>query len=141
MDYETLKWIRVIHLYGMLTWVGGLVGLSFILKQHAKAAEGAYADFIELEKGTAIAMDIGATVTIACGLAMLFSISPSPLKGQGWMHAKLLLVVGLIGLHGFQRMRVGKYKRGTVSPNPGWIIPAVEIVAIGIIILAGARPF
>ncbi len=141
MDYETLKWIRMIHLYGMLTWVGGLVGLSFILKQHAKASEAAYKDFIELEKGTAIAMDIGATVAIACGLAMLFSLTPSPLKGQGWMHAKLLLVVGLIGLHGFQRMRVGKFKRGVVTAEPGWLIPAVEIVALGIIVLASTRPF
>ncbi|MCP4447679.1 MAG: hypothetical protein GY811_20435 [Myxococcales bacterium] len=141
MDYETLKWIRMIHLYAILSWVGALIGISFILRQHAKAAEGAYKDFIELEKGTAITMDISATIAMICGFAMLFSISPSPLKGQGWMHAKLFLVVVLAGIHGMQRMRVGKYKRGNVTAEPGWLIPVVEIAALGIIVLASARPF
>ncbi len=141
MSFETLKWIRMIHIYGMLTWVGSLVGLSFILKQHTKAAKAAYDDFIQLEKGTAMAMDIGATVVIACGLAMLLSNTSIYLKGQGWMHAKLLLVAALIGLHGLQRVRTGKFKRGEVGAEPGWLIPAVEVVALGIIVLASARPF
>lgn len=141
MDYETLKWIRMIHLYAMIVWVGSLIGLTFILRQHAKAAEGAYNDFIELEKGTAMTMDIGATIAMAAGLTMLFSISPSPLKGQGWMHAKLLMVAILIGVHGFQRMRVGKFKRGEVSANPGWVIPVAEIAVLAIIVLAATRPF
>jgi putative membrane protein len=140
MDPETLKWIRVVHIYFVLGWAGSLIGLSFILKQHTKAAEGARNDFIELEKSTAMAMDIMATIAIAAGVVMLMKI-PGIMGSGGWIHAKLTLIVVLIGLHGFQRMRVGKYKRGEVGANPGWIIPAVELVVLGIIVMAAGRPF
>ncbi len=141
MDYEVVKWVRVVHIYAMLTWAGSLIGLSFILKQHAKADAGAKKDFTELEKGVAMAMDIGATFAIIAGLVMLFGIEPSPFKGGGWLHAKLLLVAILVGCHGVQRMRVGKLKRGEDAPEPGWIIPVIEICVIGIIVLASGRPF
>ena len=142
MDYETLKWIRVIHLCGMLAWVGGLIGLSFILRAHAKADKAAHDTLVSLEKGIAMVMDIGATVAIALGLTMLFTITPTLLKGNGgWMHTKLLLVVILIGLHGVQRMRVGKNKRGNVGPEPGWMIPTLGIIIIATIVMASGRPF
>ncbi len=142
MDYETLKWIRVIHLCGMLAWVGGLIGLSFVLRAHANADKAAHDTMVSLEKGIAMVMDIGATIAIALGLTMLFTITPTLLKGNGgWMHTKLLLVVILIGLHGVQRMRVGKNKRGNVSAEPGWMIPTLGIVIIATIIMASGRPF
>jgi putative membrane protein len=137
---ETLKYVRALHIFAVLAWGGSLVGLTFILRQHSVAAEGARKDFIELEKGTAMAMDMFATLAIAMGVYMLVDI-PGIMKSGGWIHAKLTLVALLIGIHGFQRMRVGKYKRGNVTPNPAWIIPAVEATLFAIVILAAAKPF
>jgi putative membrane protein len=137
---ETLKYVRALHIFAVLAWGGALVGLTFILRQHSVAAEGARKDFIELEKGTAMATNIVATIAIAMGVYMLVDI-PGMMSTGSWIHAKLTLVALLIGLHGFQRMRVGKYKRGEVTPNPGWIIPAVEVTLFAIVILAAARPF
>lgn len=142
MDVTTLLWLKAGHIFAFLTWVGSLIGLSFILKQHSKAAEASRADFIALEKGTAMAMDIGALIALILGSILLIEIKPSLLKGQGgFMHAKLSLVVVLLGLHGFQRMRVGKYKRGEVTPEPGWVIPAIELSVIAIIVFIVVRPF
>lgn len=140
MDYETLKWIRVVHIFAFLGWTGGLIGLSFILRQHAKAAPGARTDFVELERGTAMAMDIFAMITLVAGLVMLLNIE-GIMRGHGWMHAKLTLIVILVGLHGFQRMRTGKYRKEKITPNPAWIIPAIELTVLGIIVMAVARPF
>ena len=137
---ELLSYVRALHIFAVLSWAGAMVGLSFILKQHSVAAEGARADFIELEKGTAMAMDIFATLAIACGIYMLIDI-PGIMSSGGWIHAKLTLVAVLIGLHGFQRMRVGKFKRGEVSPNPAWIIPAIEATVFALVILAAVKPF
>lgn len=142
MDATTINWLTAGHIFAFLTWVGSLTGLSFMLKQHAKAAEAARADFIALEKGTAIAMDIGALIALILGSILLIKVQPSLLKGQGgFMHAKLTLVVVLLGLHGMQRVRVGKYKRGEVTPEPGWIIPAIEFSVIAIIVFIVVRPF
>jgi putative membrane protein len=137
---ETLTYVRALHIFFVLAWAGSLVGLSFILAQHAKSAEGARNDFIELEKGTAMAMDISAMLAMAAGVYMLVSV-PGIMKSGGWIHAKLTLVVVLLGLHGFQRARVAKYKRGEVKANPGWIIPAVELTIFALVMLAAAKPF
>lgn len=139
MSPEALRWILAIHVYAMLTWIGALIGLSFILKQHAKAADAARKDFIALEKGVAMAADIGATIAIVAGIYMIVQV-PTVMK-QAWMHPKLALVALVLGLHGFQRMRTGKYKRGQVSAEPAWIIPVLEIAIVGIIALAVAKPF
>ncbi len=141
MTPETYHWLTAAHVFAFLTWVGSLIGLSFILKQHAVAAEASRPDFIALEKGIAIAMDIGATITLIVGSILLIEIKPSLMKQGGFMHAKLSLVVVLLGLHGFQRMRVGKFKRGAVSANPAWMIPAVEACVVAIIIMIAVRPF
>ncbi len=140
MDPVTLKWILAVHVYAILTWVGSLVGLSFILKQHAQANEGARADLIKLEKATAMGADIGATIAMIAGIVMIVQV-PELLTKQPWMHAKLTLVAVLLGVHGFQRMRTGKYKRAQVSPEPGWVIPVLELAILGIVVLAVAKPF
>lgn len=140
MEFEILTYVRALHIFGVLAWGGSIVGLTFILRQHSVAAEGARADFIELEKGTAMAMDMFATLAMLCGIYMIIKI-PGIMSSGGWMHAKLTLILVLLGLHGFQRMRVGKYKRGEVSANPAWIIPAVELTLFAIVILAAAKPF
>ena len=140
MEFEILRYVRALHIFAVLAWGGALVGLTFILRQHSVAADGARADFVELEKGTAMAMDIFATLAMACGVYMIIKI-PGIMSSGGWIHAKLTLVVVLLGVHGFQRMRVGKYKRGEVTPNPVWIIPVVELTLFAIVILAAAKPF
>ena len=140
MDYETIRWIRAIHFFAFITWAGALISLSFILKQHTRCAQEARKDFIALEKPIALAMDIGATFAIAAGVFMLIEI-PDIMKGHGWMHAKLTLIVVLIGLHGFQRARVGKYKRGEVGASPTWVIPAIQATVLAIVVLAAAKPF
>lgn len=140
MDPVTLKWITAIHVCAIVAWVGALVGLTFLLRQHAKAAEAARADFLSLEKRVAMIADIGATIAIIAGTVILIRV-PIILTGAAWMHPKLALVAVLLGLHGFQRMRLGKYKRGNVTPDPSWLAPVLEISVLAIIVLAVAKPF
>ena len=136
----TYVYLRALHIFGALAWAGSLIGISYVLRQHAKAAEAARPDFVELERGMAMAMDIFATIAIGCGAYLIISNTPI-MKSGGWIHAKLTLVVILIGMHGVQRARVAKYKRGEIKPNPSWVTPVVELTILAIIILAAARPF
>ena len=140
MNPEHLRWILAIHVYAIVTWAGALVGLTYLLKQYASAAEAARADFLSLGKRVAMAADIGATVAIIAGLVMIVQV-PELLTKQPWMHPKLTLVAVVLGVHGFQRMRLGKFKRGNVTPNPGWVVPVLEICVLAIIVLAVAKPF
>lgn len=141
MDLDTFKWVRAVHIYGFVAWVGALVGCAFALRAHAAAGDAARGAFEALEKRLAMAMDIGATVAIAAGLWMLFGLEPSPLKTGGWMHAKLAAVVGLVALHGLVRVKVGRFSRGQVAAPPGWLLAAIELLVAAIVVLAAVRPF
>jgi putative membrane protein len=141
MTADTLKWFMALHFYAFLTWVGSMIGCAFILRAHGAASSGAYSDFVKLEKGVGIAMDVGATIAIIAGLVMLFGLHMLPLKQGGWMHAKLTCVAGLIGIHVVSRIKIRRFRDGDVRPLAAWHIPVLEILVLATIVLAVVRPF
>ncbi|HET6611579.1 MAG TPA: hypothetical protein VFG83_06310 [Kofleriaceae bacterium] len=134
MDAAVLSWVLAAHILGFVLWIGGLCGLTLLLSstpgQVALARGG---------KRIAMVADLGATLAIAAGVVMIAGIKPSPMT-QGWMHIKLAVVVGLIAVHGFARVKLKRAQSAegaTVSP----LWPAAVIaVAAAIIILATVRP-
>jgi uncharacterized membrane protein len=66
---------------------------------------------------------------------------PSPFR-SGWFHAKLTLVVlGLLGMHGFLRVKVRKFRQGQVAPLPGFLLPLMLLLVFGILVLVRVQPF
>lgn len=135
MDAAVLSWVLAAHILGFVLWIGGLCGLTLLLSstpgQVALARGG---------KRIAMVADLGATLAIAAGVVMIAGIKPSPMT-QGWMHIKLaLVVVGMLGIHGFARVKLKRAQSAegaTVSPL--WSA-ALIAVAAAIIVLATVRP-
>lgn len=143
MSLETLQWMHVGHIFGFVMWIGTMLGLFQILMAHAEADEAARAGFGPLEKRVAMAMDVGATLTIVFGLVMLL-VPEGGLdifKAGGFFHIKLALVVALIGAHGFLRVKVKKFGRGEVTAPPAWMFPLLSLTVLAIIIMIVVRPF
>ncbi|MEE2929567.1 MAG: CopD family protein, partial [Pseudomonadota bacterium] len=66
------------------------------------------------------------------------------LLSMGWMHTKLLLVVGLSGLHGYFISLGKKIDRGEVAATSKTLKMLNEvpfIIMIGVVILAVVKPF
>jgi len=140
MTLTTQNWVRVIHVFGFLVWIGSLFALYELLYAHAKAGKEAQSTFVDLEKKTAMAMDIGASVAMLGGI--YFAIRAHLFTGHGgWLHAKLLLVAIIIGFHGFARVKVRKYRNGDIKPVPAIFTLIMTLTVLGIIILALVRPF
>lgn len=123
-------------------WIGTLFDGFLILRAHARAGGDGFAG---LEKRIGRAMDVGATLTIGFGLALLLlpEGGTAVLKGAGYFHAKLTGVVLLIGVHGFMRVRLGKFSRGEgegVAP-PSAIFLAMLVLTLGILVLVFKKPF
>lgn len=137
--HKTAQWVLVIHIFGFLMWVGTLMALYQILFAHQKAPESSRSTFLELEKGVAMAMDVGATIAMLGGIYYLVRAVPSPMK-EGFMHVKLTLVAALIGFHGFARVKVRKFRDGEVKPIPEFLFPIISLIVIGIIIMVKVRP-
>jgi uncharacterized membrane protein len=140
MSPTALSWIRALHLYGVFLWLGPMIALAHTLAAHARAEPAARPAFHGLERATAIAMDIGATLGIVLGV-ILFVKLPG-MTSAGYLHAKLALVVlGLLGAHGYLRAKVRRFREGKVAPIPGFIPPLLSILALAIIVLVVVKPF
>jgi putative membrane protein len=142
MSTTAYTWISAFHIFGVLMWMGTMIGLANILVAHAEADLGSRPAFHKLGRACAMAMDIGATIAMVFGLIMLFANDAVALKQGGYMHAKLTLVVLLLlTSHGFLRVKVRKYREGKVVPLPVFMPPLLSLTALAVIILVVVRPF
>lgn len=142
MTEDTYKWTLAIHVVGVVLWTGGLFACLRMLAAHAAAGTGAAAAWIQAERRTAVFMDIGATIAILSGLYLTLASPKMPLTTGGWLHAKLTLVVlGMLGLHVFTRVKLRKFRNGDVRALPGFALPVFVVVVLGVIVLAKVQPF
>jgi putative membrane protein len=124
-----------IHVVGFVTWVGSLFGFASILGARGRESDPAFAVKLgAVAKDSGRAMDVGATLAIAGGLGLLSSNFAGYMQ-QPWLHAKLTLVLLLLGAHGFLR---AKGKRGGAIPKA--LVPAVTLIAVTIISLVVFKP-
>jgi putative membrane protein len=98
--------------------------------------------FVVMERRLLIMTTIGGTLTLIFGIAMLFG-SPAYLA-MGWLRVKLLLVLLVLGYHGFcfKLQRDFAAQRNTRSGN--WYRGFNELltpILIIIVILAVVKPF
>ncbi len=138
MSPDTLRWLLALHVFAIVIWTGSLLGLSFVLKQHANAVKEAWDELALLERGLTTVMDIAASLAIGSGLAMLIAIPSSLLQVS--MYPKLALVLGAGYLHHLQRARVAHGTGGSVSAEPSWMVPVAEFVIAGLVVFAVAKP-
>ncbi|MGH8458755.1 MAG: CopD family protein, partial [Nevskiales bacterium] len=93
-----MLWIKAFHIIFMVTWFAGLFYLPRLFVYHSQAEDRISRErFCVMERKLFIIMSIGAAGTLVFGLWLLGKL-PAHL-GAGWMHAKLGLVLILIGYH------------------------------------------
>jgi protoporphyrinogen IX oxidase len=92
-----MLWIKTFHIVFMVTWFAGLFYLPRLFVYHAMAADQAGIErFKVMERKLFYGiMTPGGIITIALGLWLWLGYG----IGGGWMHAKLALVLVLIGYH------------------------------------------
>jgi putative membrane protein len=102
--------LLVVHLFGVVFWVSGLLVTSMSLTRHTQevSAEARQA-LARLERiflrGLA---DPGALLAILGGIGLISTNSAYYLHAP-WMHIKLTFVVMLIGLHGLVAVRTKRF--------------------------------
>ncbi|HLN25900.1 MAG TPA: protoporphyrinogen oxidase HemJ [Patescibacteria group bacterium] len=137
-------WLKAIHVIAVISWMAGLLYLPRLFVYHCQAAKGSETSelFKVMERRLMHAITIpAATVAWIMGLLMISEIG---LTGHGWLHAKLLLVVGMTAVTVFfERCRIGfKYDRNTRSARYYRIANEVPtLLMIGIVILVVTKPF
>jgi len=132
-------WLKALHAAAVLAWVGGLVLLG-VATVSVRLGPGAVV--LPHEKGLVHALlrwDRRVTVPAmflawALGLAL---VSRGGWFGAHWLSAKLLVVMGLSGLHGVLAASLRRRIDSPGEPAPRWIrfAPVLAVVGPGVVAL------
>ncbi len=141
---ESYLWIKAVHVIAVISWMAGLLYMPRLFVYHTEAKSGSEASelFKVMERRLmfAITMPAGA-VAWALGLVMISQIG---LAGNGWLHAKLALVV-LLTLFNVWMERWRRAFAGDRNRHPQRFFRVANemptLLMIGIVILVVVKPF
>ena len=138
-----LLWIKAFHIIFMVTWFAGLFYLPRLFVYHVEASgEAEHQRFSTMERKLYVMMSIGMLLTWAFGLWLLYLVPAY--ASQGWMHAKLLLVVALSGYQGWLKTQVRRFAAGQNTRGATfwrWVNEAPVLALVGAVILVVVKPF
>src|SRR5687767_10106706 len=122
MDSGVYSWLKAGHLIGDFIWVGAMFAVYWLMRFHTHAPKDAHEKLILMERSMAMMMDIASALAIGTGVALII-YRPAPYSSifaephAGWFHIKLLIVVvGMLAMHGMLRAKVKKFSDGQ-TPN------------------------
>lgn len=137
-------WLKAFHIIAVITWFAALFYLPRLFVYHAMAEDTLSRERFKIMERKLYRgiMTPSSVVAVVLGIAMLV-VNPAWLS-MGWMHAKLLLVVLLIGYH----HACGRLlKRFAADDNRHshkwyrWFNEAPVLVLVGIVLLVVLKPF
>ncbi|MEZ5465926.1 MAG: protoporphyrinogen oxidase HemJ [Lysobacteraceae bacterium] len=142
-----MLWVKAFHIIFVVTWFAGLFYLPRLFVYHAELQAGGsdrvgHERFLVMERRLMGITNIGAALALLFGIWLLWLV-PGFLQ-MGWMHAKLGLILLLVGYHGFCARLCGDFRRGSNQRSGRWFrvfneVPAVLLVAI--VCLVVVKPF
>ena len=94
-------WIKAFHIVSVIAWMAGLLYLPRLFVYHAAETPGSAASetFKIMERRLLRAIMNPAMIAVLV-LGLLLALTPGVVDWvNGWIHAKLVLVAGLAGLH------------------------------------------
>ena len=137
-------WIKSAHIIFVIFWMAGLFLLPRYYIYHQEAAPGSAEEARWVERERKLRNII---ITPAMILVWLFGLALAYMLGawtEGWLHVKLLLVLGLSAYHGYM-IGYGKALAAGARPQSGKalrIMNEVPGVAVAIIVvLVVVKPF
>jgi len=140
-----MLWIKAFHLVAMVSWFAGLFYLPRIFVYHAAHADGpVHEQFCVMERKLyRYIMNPAMMVTVALGL-WLAGLEWDMVRDAAWFHAKMMLVVALIGFHlacgGFVRaFAAGRNTRGHAFYRKFNEIPTLILIAVVVLVIV--KPF
>lgn len=140
-----MLWIKSLHIVFIASWFAGLFYLPRIYVNLAQVPAGSSA---ERERLLGMAGRLLRFTTILAVPALLFGawlfMGYGIGQGQGWMHAKLFVVLLAIGYHHACWSLLRKFRAGTARRSARWYrffneVPVLLLLAA--VILVVVKPF
>ncbi|MGH8433800.1 MAG: protoporphyrinogen oxidase HemJ [Pseudomonas sp.] len=137
-------WLKALHIIAMVCWFAGLFYLPRLFVYHAMSEDSPSRErFCVMERKLYRGIMLPSMLaTVVFGIWLL-QLNPS-LLSQGWLHAKLALVVLLIGYHHVCGAMLKRFARGEQNRSHvfyRWFNEAPVLLLLAIVILVIVRPF
>lgn len=134
-------YLKAFHIFFVVAWFAGLFYLPRIYVNLAMAQPGVEYDRLLLmaHKLLRFMTPLG-VLAVLLGLWLMFGYG----IGGGWLHAKLTLVAGLIGYHGYCGKLLADFRSGHNRRSHVWFRVFNELpvlVLLAVVILVVVKPF
>ncbi|CAN7215967.1 CopD family protein [Trinickia sp. LjRoot230] len=138
-----MLWIKTFHIVLVAAWFSGLFYLPRIYVNLAMETEpAAYRRLLVMARKLYRFMTFIAIPALACGLWLWLAVGIG--SGQGWIHAKLGVVVLLVLYHVYCRHLLGVFERGENRRSHRWYRFFNELPVLGMlaaVALVVIKPF
>ncbi len=139
-------WLKAFHLIFMVTWFAGLFYLPRLFVYHAMSEDKLSQErFKVMERKLFYGiMTPGMILTLIFGIWMLIDYAWEMYASMGWLHVKILLLLGLVGYHGLCYLWLQNFKHDINTRSHvfyRWVNEIPVIFLLAIIILATVKPF
>lgn len=138
-----MLWIKALHIVFIASWFAGLFYLPRIFVNLAMETEpAATARLLLMARKLYRFMSILAVPALALGLWLWLAVGIG--QGSGWMHAKLTLVVLLVGYHHVCGSMLKKFEQGINTRSHiwyRWFNEAPVVAMFAVVALVVVKPF
>lgn len=138
------NWVKAFHVIAIISWMAGMLYLPRLFVYHVDAPPGSQQSetFKVMERRLLRAIiNPAMIVSWVLGLWLMWR---GNWFSAGWMHGKLLLVLGLSAAHGYLSAAVRAFAEDrNTKPSRHWRIvnEVPTLLMIGIVILVIVKPF
>jgi putative membrane protein len=145
MDWYSI--VKAFHIIAVIAWMAGMLYLPRLFVYHADAAPGTQlSETLKVMETRLLRAIINPAMaaTWILGLLLVFAFNVVDIRTDGWLHAKLTLVLIMSGLHGvFSRWRkdfaADRNQRTARFYRIANEVPTVLMIAI--VLLVVVKPF
>lgn len=142
--FVLLPWITALHVISVIAWMAALLYLPRLFVYHAQVEAGSEVSETFKVMERRLLKAIGTPAMIASLVFGLILLGQPGLFDQGWIHGKLLLLVGMFAMHGlYAKWRKDFEADRNTRPHTfyRWMNEVPTVLMICIVILAVVKPF
>ena len=142
-----MLWIKALHIVFVASWFAGLFYLPRIFVNLAMVSASSAAErerLLLMARKLYRFMTILAVPALALGLLLWLHYGIGRGPGQGWMHAKLFIVLLLLGYHHACGVILRKFQLGTMQRSHiwfRWFNEAPVLMMLVAVCLVVVKPF
>lgn len=139
-------WVKALHIIAVMAWMAGMLYLPRLYVYHVAAAPGSELDAtLQVMERRLLRGILNPAMIVALVFGVLLFMNRGPgIWQEGWWHVKLLMLIGMFGLHGMLSRWRRAFADGRNSHSARfyrWINEAPAVLMVVIVLMAVVKPF